>query len=188
MIRTKTLFIGLIAGTLFLSCVNDLSEVNRMFNDDASRTEVATDVEIIYSDSAIVRVRVQGPKLIRYLEGTMPTDVFPEGVHVDFLEKNGEVSSVLDARIGERVTRESKMYARDSVVLRNNVGEKLETSELIWDEKSGMVYTDKFVKITKPDEVIFSYGFRAKQDFSEYELLSVVARMRVDEFAQELKN
>ncbi|MDH3650450.1 MAG: LPS export ABC transporter periplasmic protein LptC [Saprospiraceae bacterium] len=183
----RVLFFTVAVAGLF-GCVNDLAEVNRMFNDNASRTEIALDVEILYSDSAIVRVRVLSPKLVRHLEGTLPTDKFPEGIHVDFLDEDGEISSVLDAHSGERISRENKMIARDSVVLQNNIGEKLETSELIWDEKTAIVYTDKFVKITKPDEIIFSYGFRAKQDFSEYELLSVVARMKVDEFSEDLKN
>ena len=63
----------------------------------------------------------------------------------------------------------------------NNQNEQLETSELIWEEARGRVYTDKFVKITKPEEIIFAYGFRANQDFTVYELLSVTGRVKVND-------
>ena len=107
---------------------------------------------------------------------------------MDFLEKDGTISSTLDAEHGERFSREKKVIVSDNVILRNNLGEKLETNELIWDEVQGQVYTDRFVRITKPEEVILAYGFRANQDFTEYELLKVVARLKADEFESSFKN
>ncbi len=173
------------------SCVNDLEEVNRLFEKTPPGVETARDIEIFYSDSAKVRVIVTGKTLVRWTEGIKPKDEFPEGVHVDFLEEDGSVNSTLDAEYAERYTRDKKVIARSiskeiPVILQNTRGEKLETSELIWDEVNAKVYTDKFVKITKPEEIIFAYGFEAKQDFSEYELKKVVGRIKVEE--EEFKN
>ncbi|MCB0665251.1 MAG: LPS export ABC transporter periplasmic protein LptC [Saprospiraceae bacterium] len=173
-------------------CVNDLAEVNQLFEQAETGTEVAKDIEMLYSDSAVVRVRIIGPTLIRYLEGDKPRDEFPDGVHVDFLEEDGSVNSTLDAQYAERFTRENLVIVRSNlndgipVILKNNRGEKLETSELIWDEGDSKVYTDKFVKITKPEEIIFAYGFTANQDFSQYTLQKVVGRVKVDD--NEFKN
>lgn len=177
---------------LLTSCVNDLAEVNQLFDEAETGTEVAKDIEMLYSDSAVVRVRILGPTLIRHLETEKPRDEFPDGVHVDFLEADGSVSSTLDAQHAERFTRENIVIVRSNlnqgvpVILKNAEGEKLETSELIWNEGDGKVYTDKFVKITKPEEIIFAYGFTAKQDFSEYTLQKVVGRVKVNE--DEFKN
>ena len=176
---------------LALSCVNDLTEVDRLFQATDPGLEIATDVEVMYSDSSGVRVIISGPTLIRHLDKANPYDEFPDGLHVDFLNDQGEVESTLDAQVGERYPRENKVIVRDTanqVVLENIRGEKLETSELIWDEKEGTVYTDKFLKITKPEEIIFAYGFQAKQDFSEYTLLSVVAKWKVEDFENQFKN
>jgi hypothetical protein len=177
---------------LFYGCVNDLAEVNQLFEKAETGTEVARDIEMLYSDSAIVRVRIIGPTLVRHLEAEKPYDEFPDGVHVDFLDADGTVSSTLDAQHAERYTRENIVIVRSdinqgmSVTLENDKGERLETSELIWDEGDAKVYTNKFVKITKPEEIIFAYGFEAKQDFSEYKLQKVVGRVKVDE--KEFKN
>ncbi len=178
---------------VFISgCVNDLAEVNQLFDETRTGVEIARDIEMLYSDSAIVRIRIQGPTLLRYLEDEKPRDEFPDGVHVDFLDTDGSVNSTLDAQYAVRYTREKQVIVRadinqgTTVVLQNDKGEKLETSELIWDEAESKVFTDKFVKITKPEEIIFAYGFNAKQDFSEYTLNKVVGRVKVNE--QEFKN
>jgi LPS export ABC transporter protein LptC len=183
----------LFAMVVFLSgCVNDLAEVNQLFDETSTGVEIARDIEMLYSDSAIVRVRILGPTLMRYLEDEKPRDEFPDGVHVDFLDADGSVNSTLDAQYAVRYTREKQVIVRSdinegtTVILQNDKGEKLETSELIWDEAESKVFTDKFVKITKPEEIIFAYGFSAKQDFSEYTLNKVVGRVKVND--QEFKN
>ena len=187
----RQFFILFVALFAISSCVNDLADVDKLFQASDPGVEIAKDVEVMYSDSARVRVIIQGPTLVRHLDKINPHDEFTEGVHVDFLDDAGLVESTLDAIYGVRYSRDHKIIVRDTVdhvVLESVRGEKLETSELIWNEKEGTVHTDKFVKITKPDEVIFAYGFRAKQDFSEYTLLSVVAKWKIEEFEKEFKN
>jgi LPS export ABC transporter protein LptC len=187
----RLLYIILVAG-LYASCVNDLAEVNQLFEKSEPGVEVARDIEMLYSDSAIVRVRVIGATLVRHLEADKPRDEFPDGIHIDFLDPDGTVNSTLDAERADRYTRDKKVIARSDinkstpVILQNNQGERLETSELIWDEARGQVFTEKFVKITRPEEIIYAYGFVAKQDFSEYELKRVVGRFKVED--KEFKN
>ncbi len=173
---------------MWSSCENDLETVNELFRAYDAGVEIATEIDMLYSDSALVRVRVRGPKLVRHLDKLKPHDEFPDGLHVDFMERDGTISSTLDADKGDRFTREKKVVVRENVVLQNTRGEKLETNELIWDEVKGKVYTDRFVRITKPDEIILAYGFTANQSFTEYELLKVVAKLKADEFQEELKN
>jgi hypothetical protein len=67
-------------------------------------------------------------------------------------------------------------------VLRNDRGERLQGPELIWDERSKEIYTDRFVKITRADgSVIYSYGFKSNEAFTRYELHSVTGDMPIPE-------
>lgn len=189
--RKLLYMVGLLS---LMSCVNDLDEVNSLFEKTEPGVEVATDIEMLYSDSAVVRVRITGPRLLRHLDNQNARDEFPDGIHVDFLERDGTVSSTLDADHANRFIRDKKVVVRSgsdkekTVILQNILGEKLETSELIWDEAKNRIYTEKFVKITKPEEIIFAYGFTANQDFSEYELKRVVARLKADDISSGFKN
>ena len=72
------------------------------------------------------------------------------------------------------------MIVRDSVVWKSGKGEELVTSELIWDDQRKIVHTNRFVKITKPDEEFFGYGFEADQDFNHWKIINPTGRMLVD--------
>jgi len=163
------------------SCINDLDDVERLLDREDHQTEWAKDVEIVYSDSVAVKVRITSPLLVRKADQVTPYDEFPEGVFVEFFDNQQNITSTLSANYGIRYSNQKRIIVRDSVVLQNIHQERLETSELIWNENDQEVHTDKFVKITKPEEIIFAYGFRADQNFSEYELLSVAGRVKVEE-------
>lgn len=55
----------------------------------------------------------------------------------------------------------------------NEKNEKLNTEHLIWNERTKKIYSDDFVKITTPDEIIFGNGFEADQDFSRYKIMKI---------------
>ena len=143
--------------------------------------EEARDVEIFYSDSAMLRVKIEGPLLRRYIYRFRVEEEFPEGVQVTFYDGFGAPSAWLTANYAIRKPQDNQTIVRDSVVLYNALGEKMEGLELIWDETTETIHTDKFVRITRADEIIYSRGFRSNQDFSEYTLYAVEGDMLVDE-------
>ncbi len=149
--------------------------------------EVGREVEILYSDSAIVRVRVTGPTLHNYMERENPRQEFPDGVKIEFLEPNLSVKSTITAKMAMRYQEKGRIVARDSVVLVTVKQEKLETEELIWDEKTAKVFTEKFVKVTKPGEVIYGYGLEAEQDFSYWKITIPKGRIKVEQLDEVLK-
>jgi len=146
-----------------------------------TQAEVAEEVEILYSDSAKVRVRITGPTMHYYLDQRDPRQEFPDGVLVEFFDPAGQVTSKLSARYGLRMERDDEVVVRDSVVWQSIEGEKLETEELIWLEREQRVYTNKFVVVTRPDEIIYGHGFEADQDFSYSRINAIEGRLKVDE-------
>lgn len=172
-----------------ISCANDLDEINQLFTTVDTNIEHATNVKVIYSDSARVRLQVTGPKLERHVGRQDPKDVFTGGVHVEFLNDQLVTLSWLDAKYLERKQNESLVFVRDSVVLYNKENEKLETSELIWDEENEYIYTDKFVRITQPEkgDTSYGYGFETNKDFTEFKIKkNFSAKMNVEDISAAL--
>jgi hypothetical protein len=67
--------------------------------------------------------------------------------------------------------------------LYNADGSRIESSELIWDERTQTLSTDRFVQIIRPPaDTIYSYGFKTNQNFTEYELYSVEGDMTMRDF------
>jgi len=140
----------------------------------------AQDVQILYSDSSLLRVIVSGPVLKRYFYKFRVEEEFPKGVHVEFFDEKGVPTAWLDAKYAIREPNEKTIIARDSVVLFNVEGGRIETTELTWDERTHTLSTERFVKIFRPSgDTLTSYGLKTNETFTDYELFSVEGDMVV---------
>lgn len=157
-----------------------------MFTRDDAAVEVAQSVEILYSDSARVRVRITAPVLLNITDRENPRQEFPETVRVEFLGPSGSISSTLTAKTAYRYVEKGTVIARDSVVLVTDKREVMETEELLWDERTRKIRTDKFVKISKPDEVIYGFGLEAEQDFSYWRIIAPKGSIKAGDLNEEL--
>lgn len=167
---------------LFLaSCEKIKKETRQVITENDVAIEVAKDVEILYSDSAVVRVKVSGPTLLNVNDRDDPRQEFPDGIRFDFLQPDLTVRSVMTARSAVRQQEKGLITVRDSVVLTTIKQEKLETEELTWDEKSAKIRTEKFVKVSQPGEVVYGFGLEATQDFSYWKILVPKGRIKVQQ-------
>jgi LPS export ABC transporter protein LptC len=147
---------------------------------DNPNLELLEDVEILYSDSAFVKVRVRGPVMLYHTERNDPRQEFIEGIEVEFLDRNMEVLSRLTAKFAIRRESLGIIIVRDSVVWKSNQNEQLTTDEMTWDERRQKVFTDRFVVITRPEEILYGRGFEADQDFTNITMKAVEGRVKVD--------
>jgi LPS export ABC transporter protein LptC len=175
---TKALILSL--PLLFAGCVNDLEEVKQVTSMKTASLETGEDVEILYSNQGKVTYKVVGSKLIRHALADPYTE-FPDDVTVYFYDDSSQVDSWLTADYGKSWERRGHMVVRYNVVLQNNEGEKLETEELIWDEKEGKIWSEKFTTITTPKEVIYGDGFEADEDFTNYRIKKIRGTFQVDD-------
>lgn len=152
---------------------NEIKQLDQIALQDEVGIERATNIELLYSDSAVVRVAIHAPTLLRYIHRENPKQIFPDGVDADFYDEEHFQTSKLVANYAEQFQRERKVYLRDSVVVWNIKNEMLETDELIWDESIGQIYSNEKVKITTPSQVIEGIGFKSNLDFSVWEIYQV---------------
>lgn len=171
---------------LFFSCENNLAEVEALTSKLNTEVETAKEVEILYSDSAQVRVKIAGPTMLYYLDKKEPRQEFIDGVRVDFFDADGATTSKLTAKYAIRFENKNEVIVRDSVVWQSVENEKIETEELIWQENKERIYTDRFVVITRPDEIVYGHGFEANQDFSYSRINAIQGRIKVDDPEEEL--
>ncbi|HLP96508.1 MAG TPA: LPS export ABC transporter periplasmic protein LptC [Saprospiraceae bacterium] len=176
----RSIFWCFVPVLVLLSCTDSIKETRQVFTQDDVAVEVGKEVEILYSDSAFVRVRVTGPLLHNYSDREKPRQEFPEGIKMDFLMPDLSVRSVLTAKAATRFQTEGRIVVRDSVVLTTVKQEKLETEELIWDERTAKIRTDKFVKVSQPGEVIYGFGLEAEQDFFYWRILVPKGKIKVE--------
>ena len=167
----------------FFSC--DQSEELGLPENFDINVERAEQVEIFYSDSAQVKVKISGPTMLYHVSKSDPVQEFPDGVLVDFYGDNGQKTSQLTAKHGMRYERTEKVVVSDSVVWKSVLNEMIETEELIWQENIKKIFTKKFARITRPNEIIFGYGFEADQSFKNAKINAVTGRLKIEDIQKD---
>lgn len=136
-------------------------------------------METLYSDSAIVKVRVQAQKQLEFENGDSE---FPEGIFIEFYDVSGNISSTLEADKGY-FDKKEKLYTAIGDVEVNSYekDQKLNTEELYWKQDREEIYTDKFVRIETADEILLGEGLTASQDFSTYRILKPTGELSISQ-------
>jgi len=187
--RVRILFVFALL-LCFTACENDIQMVNSITSATEKQLPLDSekDVEVLYSDSAVVRAKLSAPVLDHYMDrgaGKKNFTEMPKGMVVVFYDANKKEQNRLraDYGIGYDNTGNGmdKMEAKRHVVVINEKGEKLETEHLTWDATTKQIYTDEFVKITTKDQVIWGTGLKANQNFSEYEIMHPQGVIQVDD-------
>jgi lipopolysaccharide export system protein LptC len=178
--RQYHIYVALSLAVAISACMDTVVNFEPIRDKRGYALEIAEDVHIRYSDSSMLRVVVSGPQLKRYIYKFRVEEEFPKGVHVEFYDEMGSPTAWLDAKYAIRKPNEKKITARDSVVLFNIEGGRIETTELIWNERDHSLSTERFVKIIRPTgDTLTSYGLKTNETFTEYELFSVEGDMSV---------
>lgn len=158
-------------GAMLFSCENDIDVVNSLKIADYEPVESSYDINMIMTDSGHVRIRMQSKEVNHYIRETEFVEM-PKGIHVEFLDSNGKISSMLTAEYAISYEQTGIIEAKHNVVAMNTAGEKLYTEHLIWDQKKHIIFTEKEVKIETFDKILFGDGLNADEGFNNWEILN----------------
>ena len=177
----QTLFV-LLLFVAIQSCVVDEADLSRYMSSGIENVEEARDVDVVYTDSSYEVFKLKAPLLRRVYERRAVVEQFPEGIEVTFYDKSRQPRSWLTSDYAIRDQANRTITVQKNVVLRNDNGERMDGPELIWDEKTKEIYTDRFVRITRSDgSIVYSYGFKSNEGFTRYELNAVSGDMHYQE-------
>lgn len=165
---------SLLLQTLFLaSCTDD--DLKNASSVAASKLTLSKDrsyeVEVIYSDSAIVKAKGFAPILDKVTPsvGNIYSEM-PQGVNIEFfdefLKKTGSIKS--DYAISKETERIT-IFKKNVVVVSDNV--TFTTEELTWDENKKQYSSPYGTVKSKDGSVITGTQFTAPQDFSSYNII-----------------
>lgn len=167
--------------TAIVSCKNDPAEIDKLVNKQSVQEDKADDVTIIYSEEGKSKIRMYATEFVRN-EIAKPQYVdMRKGLKVEFFEDStNDIESTLTALYARWYEGKGNVLIRDSVVVVNSKGETLRTEELIWNQKVRKFYTEKFVRITTPDQVMYGDGLEANEDFTWYRIKNPKGVVRVE--------
>ena len=155
----------------FFSCSNDPELVRQFVEKKDFPIEIINGAEILQTENGILKIKIVASNIKRF-EDIQPNLLLSNGIEVTFY-KDSAIRSVLNAEKAEIYESSNIMIASDNVVLVSSEGKRMNTEELIWDEKKNKIYTDKQIVITTDKEIIKGEGFESNPDFSEYSIAKI---------------
>lgn len=173
------MILWMIVPGIIVSCQSDLETIEEVTRQDEGPVESLFDVELVYSDRGHLRMILRTPQMDRF-EADEAIMELPQGLEVVFYDTLRRETSSMTAKYAIHYEDEELIEARDDVVVINEAGERLNTEELIWNQKEETIRSDKFVKVTTEDEVTYGTGFEADEQFDQWRILRPHGTFRVD--------
>lgn len=158
------------AAIFFYSCENDIEKIKAFSSSENLPILEAHNFETLYTDSGQVRFSLKTPKLLRFENEGIEYLEFPEGMKLVKYDANKNIVSSLTADYAKQFIKDQKWEAKNNVVATNEKGDTLKTEYLIWEEKTEKIYTDEFVRIIRPDQIITGIGFTSDQALENWRI------------------
>jgi LPS export ABC transporter protein LptC len=170
--RFKLLYIVLLFGVI--SCNNDkIDKVKVSVAPNDMPLERGKNITISYTDSGYIKAKIFAPLLERYNNDERIESEMKQGITAYFYDRNGKINSYIKSKYAIRKEKDRTITARKEVIVVNNKGDTLRTEELIWDEKTDKIFSDKYVNITTPDQIIMGTGLESNTSFTWYRISNI---------------
>jgi LPS export ABC transporter protein LptC len=164
---------------MLFSCQPDLKTIESLTRVDEGPVESTRNIEIIYSEGAHIRMTMRAPQMDRY-EGETQHFEMPLGLEVEFFDTLMNITSRMSANYAISHDENKLVEARNDVVVVNQLGERLNTEHLVWDQEKAIIFSDKFVKITTEDEILYGDGFESDERFDQWTILGPRGTFTID--------
>jgi LPS export ABC transporter protein LptC len=171
---TKQILLFLSILTIITSCGNkDVDKVKISASDGPLPVERGVNIAISYTDSGFLKAKVFAPLLERYSTEEKLESEMKKGITAYFYGPKGKITSYLKSKYAFRDEKARTLLVRNDVIVVNNKGDTIRTEEMIWDEKTDMISTDKAVQIHSPDKIIYGTGMESTTDFTHPKIFNI---------------
>jgi len=168
---------------LVQGCENDIEKINMLNTSGDYPDVIGEDIEVIYSDSAIVKVHMYAEELKQFNNAEKPYSEFPKGMKVHFFDDSMEIESEIRANYAIYYNEEKLWHAKGNVVAENfKSGERLDTEELFWDEEKEEIYSESYTRIVNENGTFYGQnGFKSNQSLTDYTLIGSKGVVNIQE-------
>jgi LPS export ABC transporter protein LptC len=157
----------LVLGGLSAGCQKNETEVKKKIVYTGPLIEAAN-VTMLMSDSAKLQIKLTAPLQQKFENGD---DLYPKGLKVTFYSKSGAIVNTLSGKYGKFDKAKNLYLVRNDVRVSNEEKrQKMNTEELYYDKQKALIYSEKFVRVETPTEILTGTGLTANQDFSLYKI------------------
>ena len=168
LVMVAALFTG--AAMLFFGCEGEVEKISAFNSTENLPVVYAENFETTFIDSFKIQSYMKAPILQKFESESQSFLEFPKGVTLIKYDMKGNEISRIEADYARNYEKEKKWEAKNNVVAVNQQGDTLKTEFLVWEENTEKIYSDKSVKIIRPDQIITGVGFEADQNLQNWKI------------------
>jgi LPS export ABC transporter protein LptC len=167
---------------LAAACENDIKKIRQL---SASQLNMDVDtvhgVDMIFSDSAYVKFRVLAPLLLQHT-GKKQSNIMPKGVKIIIFDRDLSQMGTLSADTGIQKPDDNKIEFHKNVVGHNAKGDTFKSDELIWDQATKTMHSNKPSQIISANgDVINGDDFTSDQSLEHWSFKHTTGIFNVNE-------
>ncbi|MFO7843146.1 MAG: LPS export ABC transporter periplasmic protein LptC [Bacteroidales bacterium] len=171
-----------IISLLFNACEKgDFEKINMLTKQLDAPSTTVKNTEIIYSQDAVIQMKITSPEIKRYLEVEEPYSEFPKGLHVQFYDSTQTPTSFIRANYAIFDEEENMWTAENDVVAISEEGDTLNTEYLIWDMDKEKIYSDRYVRVSNKDGIIHGTGFESNQNLLNWKIKKTSGTINIED-------
>ncbi|MHB9055473.1 MAG: LPS export ABC transporter periplasmic protein LptC [Paludibacteraceae bacterium] len=142
-------------------------------------------ITTVISDSGVTRYRIYTDKMEIYDRSVEPYWEFAKGLHFERFAPNLSINATLNCNFARYYIQKKLWELKGKVRAVNLEGVMFETELLYWDEMKQKIYSDKFIRVTRPTMIISGVGFEADQSLTKWKILNPQGPIYIDENASQ---
>lgn len=162
----------LTATVLFSSCNKKIEKIRKNEILNLPSLTVKNDTTM-YSDSGKMQLVMSFPIMERYTNVDPVYSEFRQGMKVVFYDGHPEQQGSVSSKYAKYLDKKKLWELRDSVVVINQTGDRLETEQLFWDQEKDWIYTERFVRMTSEDQTITGSGFESDSHLNKRRIKNI---------------
>jgi LPS export ABC transporter protein LptC len=164
------------------ACKNEMKDIEALTGKINPQEDHAYDVMGYYSKGGNIKMKLLAKEFTRNQFSKPPYIDLNNNLKVDFYnDSTGEPENVLTADSCRYYEAEGNILIWGNVqIVRKKTNERLNTSELIWNQSIQKFFTEKPVTITTGTDVLHGAGMEANQDFTWYQITKPKGTVKVD--------
>lgn len=163
----KSIAVCIFTAMLF-ACEGNLKNVKELEKDFLDPQSKIYNLNLFYTDSGVVKANLRSPEMLDFSNRKFPFREFPQGIELDFFDKDSTKSIVL-SDYAIQYLETGLIDLRENVKIVTSDSTILTGSQLYWDQNKEWLFTDYNYKLELPNGARNQgEGFDSDQNFSNF--------------------
>ena len=153
---------------MLFACEGNLKDVKEMEKDFLEPQSKVYELNLFYTDSGEVKANLRSPQMLDFSNRDFPFREFPEGIELDFFEKDSSKNTVV-SDYAIQYLETGLIDLRDNVKIVTSDSTILTGPQLYWDQQREWLFTDYNYKLQLPNGgVNEGAGLDSDQKFNNF--------------------